>query len=323
MPHILVAGAIHPEGMAVLEARPDITAEVIDQPTEADFMARLPEADALAIRTALLPPAAIAASPRLKVVARHGVGYDNIPVDTLTERGIPLALVGNVNALAVAEHALFLMLACLKRAVDHDKAVREGDWAVRNRFEGGELAGRTLLILGFGRIGREVAARAAVFGCRILAFDPMIDHEAISTAGAEPVEDWRAALAEADIVTLHLPKTPETTHMIGAETLAAMKPGAIVINTARGGLFDEGALARALTEGHIGGAGIDVFEDEPPAPDNPLLSAPRALLSPHSAGLTLECAIRMGVQTARNALAGIDGTLDHRLVVNPTVLGTS
>jgi len=322
MPHILVAGAIHLEGMKLLEARAGATVEVIDQPTADDFRARLAEADALAIRTAPLPADAVEAAPRLKVVARHGVGYDNVPVEALTARGIPLALVGNVNALAVAEHALFLMLACLKRAVEHDRAVRNGGWAVRNRFEGGELSGRTLLLMGFGRIGREVAARARPFGCRIVAYDPMVPADRIAAAGVEPTSDWRAALADADIVSLHLPKTPETTHLIGPETLGTMKSGAVVINTARGGLIDEAALARALKAGTLGAAGIDVFEDEPPAADNPLLSAPRAILSPHSAGLTLECAIRMGVQTARNVLDGLDGRLDPDLVVNRSVLRT-
>lgn len=320
MPHILVAGAIHPDGMALLEGRADATIEVIEQPTADDFRARLPDADALAIRTAPLPADAVEAAARLKVVARHGVGYDNIPVEALTARGIPLALVGNVNALAVAEHALFLILACLKRAADHDRAVREGGWAVRNRFEGGELSGRTLLLMGFGRIGREVAARARPFGCRIVAYDPMVPAETMDAAGVEAAADWRPALADADIVSLHLPKTPETTHLIGPKTLATMKPGAIVINTARGGLVDEAALAAALKDGQLGAAGIDVFEDEPPEAGNPLLSAPRAILSPHSAGLTLECAIRMGVQTARNVLDGLDGRLDPDLVVNRAVL---
>ncbi|MEQ8968119.1 MAG: hydroxyacid dehydrogenase [Azospirillaceae bacterium] len=320
MPHVLVAGALHPEGMALLEAREGLTVEVVEQATPEDLRARLPEADALAIRTVTLPEEAVAAASRLKVVARHGVGYDNIPVPALTARGIPLALVGAVNALAVAEHTLFLMLACAKRCVAHDHAVRAGDWWLRNRFEGTELAGKTLLLLGFGRIGREVAARAAVFGLTVTAYDPVVPAETVAAAGVAPLADWRAALPEADFVSLHLPLSDETRNLFDAATLAAMKPSAILINTARGGLVDEAALAEAVTAGRLAGAGIDVFVEEPPEPDNPLMAVERVILSPHTAGLTLECAIRMGTVTARNVLDGLDGTLDRSLVVNREVL---
>jgi len=320
MPHVLIAGALHPDGMALLEARADLSVEVIERATPDDLRARLPEADALAIRTVALPEDAVAAAARLKVVARHGVGYDNIPVPALTARGIPLALVGAVNALAVAEHTLFLMLACAKRCVAHDRAVRAGDWWIRNRFEGTELSGKTLLLLGFGRIGREVAARAAAFGMAVTAFDPGVPPQAMSAAGVAAVADWRAALPDADVVSLHLPLAPDTRNLFDAPTLAAMKPTAILLNTARGGLVDEAALAEAVAAGRLAGAGLDVFADEPPAADNPLLAVERVIVSPHTAGLTLECAIRMGTVTARNVLDGLDGTLDAALVVNREVL---
>ncbi|NNG04939.1 MAG: hydroxyacid dehydrogenase [Inquilinus sp.] len=320
MAHILLTGRIHPAGMALLEARGDVTLESIDDPTEAEFVARLPEADALIVRTAILPPSAVAATTRLKVVSRHGVGYDNVPVDALTARRIPLTVVGNVNAVTVAEHAMFFILALAKRCRSYDRAVRDGGWAIRDSFAATELDGKTLLIMGFGRIGREVAKRAAAFDMRPVAYDPHVDAGAMAEAGVEKADDWRAALVAADFVTLHLPRTPETVGMIGAGDLAAMKPTAYLVNTARGGLVDETALAEALRAGRIAGAGIDTFDREPPAADHPLLGLDGVLLSPHTAGLTEECAARMGLATARNALDGIDGRLDPELVVNRDVL---
>ena len=320
MPHILLTGKIHPAGMALLEARPDVTLESIDNPTEADFAARLPKADALIVRTAEVPAAALEGARRLSVVSRHGVGYDNVPVDALTARGIPLTVVGNVNAVTVAEHTLFMILALAKRCIPYDRAVRDGRWGIRDSFAATELAGKALLILGFGRIGREVARRAAAFDLQVLAYDPYVDQDVMPAARVERVEDWRAVLGEVDFVTLHLPRTPETVGAIGAAELAAMRPTAYLVNAARGGLVDEAALAEALRAGRIAGAGLDTFDTEPPRPGHPLLSLETVILSPHTAGLTEECAARMAIATARNALDGIDGRLDPELVVNRAVL---
>lgn len=320
MPHVLLTGAIHRAGMALLEARADVTLESIDNPTEADFAARLPRADALIVRTAVVPPAALEGAARLRVVSRHGVGYDNVPVDALSRKGIPLTLVGNVNAVTVAEHTLFMILALAKQCIPYDRAVRDGRWGIRDSFAATELAGKTLLILGFGRIGREVARRAAAFDLRVLAHDPYVDRQAMSALGAEWVEDWRAVLSAADFVTLHLPRTPETVGAIGPAELAAMRPTAYLVNAARGGLVDEIALAEALGAGRIAGAGLDTFDSEPPVSGHPLLALENVILSPHTAGLTEECAARMGTAAAQNALDGIDGRLNPELVVNREVL---
>ncbi len=320
MPHILLTGRIHQAGMALMEDRPDITLESIDNPTEADFAARLPRADALIVRTAVVPPAALEGASRLKVVSRHGVGYDNVPVEALTGKGIPLTVVGNVNAVTVAEHTLFLILALAKQCIPYDRAVREGNWTIRDSFAATELAGKTLLIIGFGRIGQEVARRAAAFDLTVAAYDPFVEAQAMRSAGVAKVEDWHAVLGEVDIVTLHVPRTPDTVGAIGAAELAAMRPTAFLINAARGGLVDEAALAEALSGGAIAGAGIDTFDVEPPPSGHPLLGMENVILCPHSAGLTDECAARMAVAAARNALNGIDGRLDPDLVVNPEVL---
>lgn len=320
MPHILLTGRIHQAGMALLESRADVTLESIDNPTEADFAARLPRADALIVRTAVVPPAALEGAGRLRVISRHGVGYDNVPVDALTRKGIPLTVVGNVNAVTVAEHTLFMILALAKQGLPYDRAVREGRWTVRDSFAAIELAGKTLLIVGFGRIGREVARRAAAFDMHMAAHDPYVDAGEMAAAGVSKVEDWRAALGEVDVLTLHVPRTPETVGAIGADELAAMRPNALLINAARGGLVDEVALAQALRDKRIAGAGIDTFDIEPIKPSHPLLYLDNVLLSPHTAGLTDECAARMAMAAAKNALDGIDGHLDPELVVNREVL---
>ncbi len=321
MARVLVAGKIHPSGMALLQAEPGLEVEVITDPGAALPMDRLREADALLIRYGVLSAEQAALMPRLRVVSRHGVGCDNLPVAELAARGIPVTIVGPVNAVSVAEQVLAMVLALVKRIGPYDAAVRNGNWAIRDTLAVGELAGRKLLLLGFGRIGREVARRALAFDMEVLAFDPFVAPAEVAALGCRPVADWRDALPEADVLSLHLPATPETRGLIGATELAAMKPTAIVVNAARGGLIDEAALHAALS-GRMaaGGAALDCFIDEPPAPDHPLLALPNVVLSPHSAALSAEAAERMGVVAARNVIAGLGGALDPNLIFNLKML---
>ena len=320
MVHVLISGKIHPDGIALLCARAGVTVEQMEKDDATAFVARLPEADALLIRTAPLPSAAVEKASRLRIVSRHGVGYDNLPLALLTARRVPVTVIGNAGSVAVAEHTLYAMLALAKQGFRFDRAVRDGDWNLRNRLSPGDLEGRTLFILGLGRIGREVARRAAAFDMRILGYDPAIDDDTLAGLNMTRVADWRAALAEADFVTLHVPRSPATDGMIGARELASMKPTAFLINAARGGLVDEAALVAALAKGTIAGAAIDTLEAEPPLPDHPLLKSDRVLLSPHIAGLSQNAARRISLAAAANILAALDGTLDPTLVINPEVL---
>jgi D-3-phosphoglycerate dehydrogenase / 2-oxoglutarate reductase len=315
MPHILVAGPIHPAGIAVLAAAPDITLDLIDDAATSAFAQALAKADALLIRTQPLTAAAIAAAPRLKIVSRHGVGYDAVDVPALTARRIPLCIIGDVNARAVAEHTLMMMLACARRAVAYDKAARLGQWQVRNQFGTVELEGKTLLLFGFGRIGRRVTQLAMAFGMTVLASDPIVDASAMAAAGVTKVTDLEAALAQADVVSLHMPMSPGGA-LITAHHLALMKPSAMIINTARGGLIDEAALDAALRSDRLAAAALDVLVNEPPHADDPLLRNDRVLISPHCASLTRECTERMAISSAQNILDWFSGTLDHRLIVN-------
>jgi len=289
-------------------------------PTEAGILERAPAADAILVRTTRLSAAAIDGATGLKIVSRHGVGYDNVDMAALNRRGIPLTLVGNVNALSVAEHTLFMMLDLAKRGIEHDRATRTGNWKFRDDFGATELSGKTLLLLGFGRIGREVTKRAQPFGMTVMAYDPYVRDAAMLAARVMPVARLDDALTRADYISVHLPLSAETKGVIGARAFGLMKPTAIVISTARGGLVDEAALIEALKSRRIRAAGLDVFEQEPPAADHPFFGLDNLLLSPHTAGLTQECAMRMAVVSARNVLDGLDGKVDRDLVVNTQVL---
>ncbi len=320
MSRVLVVGRVHEAGLEKLCAAGLAVAEV-DEHDPAAIAAGLPGAVAVIVRTAPLPAELLARGDALRIVAKHGVGYDNIAVAALTARRIPCAVAADANRVAVAEHALAMLLELAKAGRAHDAAVRAGDWAFRDRRAAVELFGKTLLLVGFGRIGREVARRAAAFGMTILAHDPLLPAETIRAAGAEPAPVLADALARADAVSLHLPLTPATRQLIDAAALARLRPEAILINTARGGLVDEAALAAALGRGALRGAGIDAFAQEPPPPDHPLLRLPNVLLSPHSAGASREAARRMAVDSAANVLAALEGRLDPAVVVNPEVLG--
>lgn len=320
MPHILIAGKLHPAGIERLRRAEGFTHTLVDEVSLESYRPHMATADAVVLRTQPMPAEVIAAAPQLQIVSRHGVGYDAVDVAALNARRIPLSIVGDVNSRAVAEHTLMLMLAVARRAAAHDRAVRDGDWNVRNRFETVELDGKSLLLVGFGRIGRRVAELARAFGMTIVAYDPFVKPEVMAKHGVRPAADLVKALGDADYVSLHMPGSSAGA-VIFEEEINAMKPGAILINAARGGLVDEVLLDRALRDGRLGGAGLDVLKAEPPAPDHPLLTNDRVLLSPHAAGLTAECAARMAVASVQNVIDHFAGKLDPALVVNAAEVG--
>ncbi|HEX6141652.1 MAG TPA: hydroxyacid dehydrogenase [Geminicoccaceae bacterium] len=317
---VLVIQPFHEEGMRILEARDDVRLEVIDTTDEAAITAAIRDADAVTLRVAKLPARVIEQAERLKVVSRHGVGYDNVDVLACSRRGIVVTITAAANAVAVAEHALGLMLALSNQVLPYDRATRSGDWTIKQRLPRFELAGKRLLIVGFGRIGRQVARRAEALGMEVDVYDPYVDPEVIGRAGYGQVQDLRGGLGGIDVLTLHTPLTSETRGMIGADELALLPAHAILINTARGGIVDEAALADALRNGRLAGAGLDVFAEEPPPRDHPLFALDNVVLSPHAAGPSREAGIRMAVAVARNTLAALDGRVDPEMVVNPEVL---
>lgn len=313
MPHVLVAGKIHDDGLALLRSNGNFTFDLVNEISVESFVPFLGKAEAIILRTQPFTAAELTRAPDLKIVSRHGVGYDAVDAKALDARAIPLTIVGDVNSRAVAEHTLMLMLAAARRTVAHDHASRGGQWNVRNRFETTELDGKTLLLFGFGRIGKRVAQLAQAFGMTVLAHDPYAS--GFEAAGVEAVTGIDAALARADYVSLHVPALAGGA-VIGAREMALMKPAATIINAARGGLVDEAALDAALREGRLAAAALDVFAEEPPKPDHPLLANPKVTISPHAAGLTDECAARMAKSSVQNIFDFFAGTLDRRLIVN-------
>ena len=296
--------------MRVLEARPDVRLQVLPAPTEAELARALPEADGvvMVMEQPALTARLIELAPRLRIACRFGAGYDNIDVPALTRRGVPLVTTGDANADTVAEHALYLILALAKRGPALERAVRAGSWP--RSFGSVELRGRTCVIVGYGHIGRAVARRAAAFEMKIVAVDPHVP-------GTEKLAD---ALPQADFVVLACALTPETRGLIGAQALARMKPGAFLVNVARGAIVDEAALVAALEAVRLAGAGLDVLETEPPRPGHPLLARGDVVLSPHVGAFIDTAYERMALACARVALAGLDGRLERASIVNPIVL---
>lgn len=314
MPHVLVAGKLHPAGISLLEQAAGITYDYVEEVSEPSYAPLIDKADGLVIRTQPLSAATVEMGRRLRIVSRHGVGYDSVDLPSLNRRGITLAVVGDVNSISVAEHAMMMLLACAKHAVRGDRSVREGAWNWRNRLEASELAGKRLLILGYGRIGRHLAKMAAAFSMEIAAYDPYLEKTGWPEGPAKAVSDLASALQWADAISVHAPKGDAP--VIGEREFALLKPGAWLVNTARGGVVDERALLAALESGKVAAAGLDVFDDEPPAADNPLLSCDQVILSPHIAGLTIECGERMAVSAVQNVLDFFQSKIDPMLVVN-------
>lgn len=315
MPHILIAGKLHPAGIKLLNETAGFTFDYVEEVSESSYAPLIGEADALVIRTQPLSAATVAKGEKLKIVSRHGVGYDAVDVASLNKRGIALTIVGDVNSVSVAEHAMMLILAASKRALRGDRAVRvPAEWGWRNRLEAEEISGKRLLIVGYGRIGRHLARMASGFGMQIKAFDPYLWEQGWPEGSVRPVIALDEGLRWANIVSVNVPKSDQP--LIGAAELNLLSPGSIVVNTARGGVVDEEALVSALRSGQVGAAGLDVLDDEPPEPDLPLFAFDQVILSPHIAGLTRECGERMAVSSVENVLNFFAGTLDPRLVVN-------
>src|ERR1700750_1914357 len=262
----------------------------------------------------------IQASGDIRVVTRIGVGYDAVDVPALSRRKVPLMVAGTANSLSVAEQALFMMLTLAKRAVEMHALVKQGQWGARLGKLPFDLYGKTVLIVGFGRIGTRTAKRCLAMEMSVLVYDPYKSADEIKAAGCEAVADLDAALPRADFVSIHCPKTPETVGMFNAARLQRMKGTAYLVNTARGGIVDEKDIHEALVAGKIAGAGLDVFEVEPPPVGQPLHALPNVIMAPHVAGVTVEAVRRMSEQTARNILSALDGEPIKQNVINQDVL---
>ena len=311
---VLVIQPISDEALRLFDEHGGIEYEILTDTSAENIAAHINGVDAITIRDAPLPASALVNARTLQVISRHGVGYDNVPLSFCNEHKIPVTIIGDVNAVSVAEHALFLMLAVARNGARFDRAMRAGDFGIRSRMTAMELRGKTLLLVGYGRVGQELAKRARALDMSIVGFDPFIEPSHFPAVTFFP--SLEEALTAADVVSLHVPLSDKTRNMIDAETLTQMKRGAILLNSSRGGIIDETALVASLESGHLRGAGLDVFLREPLPADDPLFAREEIVFSPHCAALTAECLVEMGKATVRNVLAAFDGTLDPALVVN-------
>ena len=318
---LLVPHSMTAAGLSLLRARPDVETVVYPWSIGPDaFRALLPEASGVALGPTRFGRPESDATPLLEVVGRIGVGFDAVDIPVLTARRVPLMIAGTANSTSVAEHAVFMMMAVAKRALELHGRTRDGLWHDRTSALPREMAGATVLVIGFGRIGSRTAPRCAAFGMRVLVFDPFVPAPRVKQAGFEPADDLDAALAQADYVTIHCPRDAQTIGLFDAARIGRMKPGAVLVNTARGGIVDEPALLAALRSGHVSGAGLDVMATEPQGPGNELLHHPSVVSSPHIAGVTVEALDAMSAVTARNMLSVLDGAPTRENVVNPEVL---
>ena len=300
---VLVSDPLAPEGLRLLESEADV--DVRPGLPRGELCALLPGYDALVVRSETkVTPEVIQRGDSLRVVGRAGVGVDNIDVDAATSRGIVVVNAPSGNIVAAAEHTMALILALARNLPQAHHSLTQGQWARRD-FIGVEVRGKALGIVGLGRVGSEVARRAQSFGMRLLGYDPFVSPEHASSLGAELLT-MDLLLAHADFVTIHVPLSDTTRELIGASEMERMKPGARLINVARGGLVNEDALADALDKGLLAGAALDVFADEPPG-ESPLLRHPRVVATPHLGGSTEEAQREVAVEVAEQVLSVLRG----------------
>jgi D-3-phosphoglycerate dehydrogenase len=320
-PTVLLPEPIEDEALQLLAAS---GIEVVRSPdarpeTVAPLLA---SADAIVLRTGIkLDAALLGRAERLKTISRTGAGYDNVDVAAATRRGVIVTSSVGVNTATVVEHTLALLLAASKHLLDLDRAVRAGNFRIRYSYLPRDLLGQTLGVVGFGKIGAAVArACHATFGMKVLAHD-----EYLPAAARSDLASWveftglEDLCRRSDVISLHVPSTPATRGLVGSALLGVMRPGAIVVNTSRGGVVDEAALAEALRSGRIAGAALDVLEKEPPPKDHPLLALENVVLTPHAAALTQACVVRMALLGAQRAIDVLQGFVPEH-VANPEVL---
>jgi D-3-phosphoglycerate dehydrogenase len=319
---VIITETIHEDGMRLFERADGVEVVLIEGASPRITLDQvLRGAHGIMVRVARLDRRMIGDAPSLQVITKHGVGYDNIDVAAATEKGIPVTFTPGANAQSVAEHAVGLMLALSKKLCSSHAALKTGALKKKEDFTGLELWKKTLGIVGLGRIGRELAYKCSRgFGMRVAAFDPYVSYDSFELVGIELVKRLGDLLKMSDFVTINCPLTPKTRGLIGEKALRAMKRTAFVVNTSRGGIINEDALHKALTQGWIAGAGLDVFVDEPPTPENPLLRLDNVVATPHTGGVTEEAMSRMATMAADDILRVLAGERP-RHVVNPEIYG--
>ena len=316
MKNILIIQPIDKSGIEILENHPDYNFEIIDGTDLEEIKKKIIECDGISIRTAKLPAEVIKGAKNLKIISRHGVGYDNIDFEAAKEKNITISITATANAVAVAEHVMFMLLNISKRKDMYDKTVKSGRFNDRNKLPKTiELWNKNILIMGFGRIGKSLIKRCIGFEMNVYIYDPFVSKEEIESFGGKKIEDLKEGVKKMDALTLHIPLNEKTKNIINYDVLKNMKKNCIIINASRGGIINENDLNKSLNENKIFGAGLDVFDTEPPDNDNPLLKNDKTFLSPHTAAFTEECMVRMGKETIQNIIDFFDKKLEKSKIV--------
>jgi D-3-phosphoglycerate dehydrogenase len=317
---VLIVGRMPQAGIDVLKKRDDVDFEILTDDTAPSLHPRLRDANAVTLGATPFRQAELDAAPAMMVVARLGVGFDAVEIPALNKRRIPLMTTGIANSVSVAEHAMYMLLASARLVKKYDRFVRENAWGQRLSELPADLSGKSILVVGMGRIGSRTVKRCVAFEMDVFVLDPNLPEADIRKAGATKVTDLKAILPKVDFVSIHCPKSPETVNMFDAGTIGLMKPTAFLVNTARGGIVNEDALYDALSSGRLRGAGLDVLDREPPDPKNRLFGLENVIFSPHMAGVTQEASDRMAVTAIENILSVFDGRPNAANVVNKEVL---
>ena len=316
MKNILIIQPIDKSGIEILENHPDYNFEIIDGTDLEEIKKKIIECDGISIRTAKLPAEVIRGAKNLKIISRHGVGYDNIDLEAAKEKNITISITATANAVAVEEHVMFMLLNISKRKDMYDKTVKSGRFNDRNKLPKTiELWNKNILIMGFGRIGKSLIKRCIGFEMNVYVYDPFVSKEEIESLGGKKIEDLKEGVKKMDALTLHMPLNEKTKNIINYDVLKNMKKNCIIINASRGGIINESDLNKSLNENRIFGAGLDVFDTEPPDNDNPLLKNDKTFLSPHTAAFTEECMVRMGKETIQNIIDFFDKKLEKSKIV--------
>ena len=317
MPKIAIVDKIHLDGIKLLEKNPKFQYEIIEDLSKKNLISKLSNFDGITLRRGKIDAEILEKCKNLKVISRHGVGYDNVDIKFLKKNNITLLVTATTTAVSPAEHIMFMILNISKGMNLYDNAVRSGqfDSIMHMKKTTFELSNKKILIVGFGRIGRKLIKRCLGFEMKIYAYDPFVDKKTIESFGGIKVNVLEDGLKEADILSLSVPLTKETYNLIDLEKMKIMKKNAIIINISRGGIVNEMDLNEALNKEIIFGAGLDVFETEPPDNNNPLLKNKKVVLSPHAATFTKECTSDMSIETVQNIIDFFENKLDKIKIV--------
>ena len=314
---IAIVDKMHEDGINLLKNNSKFKCEIIEDLSKKNLISKLPAFDGITLRRGKVDAEILEKCKNLKVISRHGVGFDNVDVKFLKKNNIKLLVTATTTSISPAEHIMFMILNISKSFDLFDKSVRDGKFetVMHMRHNSFELYNKKLLIVGFGRIGRQLIKRCLGFEMKVFVFDPFVDKKIIESLGGKKVDNLNEGLKETDILSLSVPLTKDTYNMIDLKKMKIMKKNSIIINTSRGGVVNEKDLNTALNEGIIYGAGLDVFEKEPPNKSNPLLENKKVLLSPHAATFTKECTSSMAIQTAQNIIDFFENNLNKKMIV--------